>query len=179
MKFFAHFWLLIVFSTLYTSCLSNDNPGLCIDDERQALLQLKHDLIDDSNRLSSWSRVNMDCCAWDGVVCDNFTGHVQELHLQGPDPELQEAPSQMLRGKINRSLLLLKQLKYLDLSCNDFEATQIPSFLGSIENLRYLNLSLSPFYGQIPHQLGNLSKLVVLDLGIGPWLGSFDALVDF
>ncbi|KAJ0772113.1 putative non-specific serine/threonine protein kinase [Helianthus annuus] len=174
MKSFTHFWLLIISSTLCARCLCDDNPGrvLCIDDERLALLQFKQDLIDDANKLSSWSRVNIDCCMWDGIVCDNFTGHVQELHLRGPDPELEDASAQMLRGNINRSLLLLKQLKYLDLSCNDFEATQIPSFIGSLQNLRYLNLSMSQFYGRVPHQLGNLSMLVVLDLGNGPWLGN-------
>ncbi|MFS7958466.1 putative leucine-rich repeat-containing, plant-type, leucine-rich repeat domain superfamily [Helianthus anomalus] len=174
MKSFTHFWLLIISSTLCASCLCDDNPGrvLCIDDERLALLQFKQDLIDYTNRLSSWSRVNIDCCMWDGIVCDNFTGHVQELHLRGPDPELEDASTQMLRGNINRSLLLLKQLKYLDLSCNDFEATQIPSFIGSLQNLRYLNLSMSQFYGRVPHQLGNLSMLVVFDLGNGPWLGN-------
>ncbi|KAI3704945.1 hypothetical protein L1987_75175 [Smallanthus sonchifolius] len=174
MKYFALFWLLIISSALFPNCLCDDNPGraLCIDDERLALLEFKHDLIDDANTLSSWSSVNIDCCTWDGIVCDNITGHVQELHLRGPDPELEEASTQMLRGKINRSLLSLKQLKYLDLSCNDFESTQIPSFIGSIRNLRYLNLSMSQFYGRIPYQLGNLSMLVVLDLGNGPWLSN-------
>ncbi|KAJ0772114.1 putative leucine-rich repeat-containing, plant-type, leucine-rich repeat domain superfamily [Helianthus annuus] len=174
MKSFKHLWLLIVASSLCASCLCDDNPGrgLCIDDERVALLQFKHDLIDDANRLSSWSSANIDCCTWDGIVCDNFTGHVQELHLRGPDPEREDASTQLLRGNINRSLLLLKQLKYLDLSCNDFGVTQIPSFIGSLRNLRYLNLSMSQFFGEVPHQLGNLSMLVVLDLGNGPWLSN-------
>ncbi|KAJ9540183.1 hypothetical protein OSB04_026689 [Centaurea solstitialis] len=132
----------------------------------------KHDLIDETNRLSSWNSANIDCCRWAGIVCDNFTGHVQELHLRGPDPELEQASDQMLAGKINPSLLSLKQLKYLDLSCNDFGTTEIPSFIGSLQSLRYLNLSMSQFYGRVPQQLGNLTKLVVLDLGNGPWLSN-------
>ncbi|KAL7613842.1 hypothetical protein Lser_V15G09154 [Lactuca serriola] len=178
MNSFTLFWLLSV-ASLCSNCLCDDNnPGqiLCIKKERLALLQFKNDLIDVANRLSSWSSAkNMDCCQWAGIVCDNITGHVQELHLQGPDPDLdlEEASNQRLGGTINPSLLSLKQLKYLDLSCNDFEAIQIPSFIGSLINLRYLNLSLSQFQGNIPHEIGNLFNLVVLDLRIGRWLSDF------
>lgn len=167
------FWLLIV-SALCIDCLckANTKRVMCDENERVALLQFKHDLIDDTNRLSSWNSANVDCCRWAGIVCDNFTGHIQELHLRGPDPELEEASTQMLAGKINPSLLSLKQLKYLDLSCNDFGTSEIPSFIGSLRNLRYLNLSMSQFYGRVPQQLGNLSKLAVLDLRKGRWLSN-------
>ncbi|RVW74478.1 Receptor like protein 30 [Vitis vinifera] len=46
----------------------------------------------------------------------------------------------------------------------------IPSFLGSMGSLRYLDLSFAEFRGLVPHQLGNLSTLRHLDLG------SFDEL---
>jgi Leucine-rich repeat (LRR) protein len=38
------------------------------------------------------------------------------------------------------------------------------SFLGSLKNLRYLNLSFAGYRGSIPWQLGNLSRLQHLDL---------------
>ncbi|KAK2640154.1 hypothetical protein Ddye_027949 [Dipteronia dyeriana] len=49
----------------------------------------------------------------------------------------------MLGGKINPSLLSLKHLIYSDLSHNDFGGLQIIGLIGSMENLRFLNLSLN------------------------------------
>ncbi|XP_054816926.1 receptor-like protein EIX2 [Prosopis cineraria] len=41
---------------------------------------------------------------------------------------------------------------------------QIPSFLGSMKSLTYLNLSYARFSGSIPHQIAKLSSLIYLDL---------------
>ncbi|XP_031258086.1 receptor-like protein EIX2 [Pistacia vera] len=71
-----------------------------------------------------------------------------------------------LSGKINPSLLNLKHLVYLDLSNNYFdEEIQVPRLLGSMGNLRYLDLSGAGFRGGVPHDLGNLSNLQYLYLG--------------
>ncbi|KAK7829065.1 receptor-like protein eix2 [Quercus suber] len=57
----------------------------CIDTERHALLTFKQNLIDPSNRLSSWT-VDGDFCHWLGVVCHNLTSHVHQLHLRSFPP---------------------------------------------------------------------------------------------
>ncbi|XWS64746.1 hypothetical protein CRYUN_Cryun05aG0030000 [Craigia yunnanensis] len=144
---------------------------LCIESERQALLKFKHDIIDRSNRLSSWADGG-DCCNWVGVSCNNLTGHVYKLDLRPPsspdyasDAEIGVYWRSMLRGKINPSLIFLKHLSHLDLSYNNFGGIQIPEFLGSMESLTYLDLSGAKFGGALPHQLGNISKLQHLNLG--------------
>ncbi|GMN51069.1 hypothetical protein TIFTF001_020229 [Ficus carica] len=126
----------------------------CVESEKKALLSFKRDLEDPSDRLSSWFD-GEDCCKWDGVDCDNITGHVKELNLNDGS----------LKGKISPSLLSLKHLSHLDLSNNYFWGSQIPKFIGSLVSLRYLDLSGSSFEGIVPHQLGNLSTLRLLHLG--------------
>ncbi|GJX75706.1 putative leucine-rich repeat protein [Tanacetum coccineum] len=170
-------WLLLV-SSLCTICFCNKIPHnvLCKQTERSALIQFKNNLTDKANRLSSWS--GDDCCSWSGVVCDDVTGHVLEIRLRGPDDEtkghchgsydtndqLEEASNQMLGGNISYSLIKLVQLRYLDLSCNDFGLIPVPTFIGSLKNLTYLNISKSQFGGEVPQKLGNLSMLRVLAL---------------
>ncbi|KAH7856119.1 hypothetical protein Vadar_032911 [Vaccinium darrowii] len=161
------------------SSSSNNNHNItCFENEREALLKFKQDLKanftgHNLNRLSSWD-IGEDCCQWAGVVCDNFTGHVREIRLQSPSYREYSAQTDAgyesylrykLRGKVNPSLLDLKHLQYLDLSNNDFEGTHIPSFLGSMTTLRYLNLSRTGFFGTIPPQLGNVTAMRYLDLG--------------
>ncbi|CAN6678518.1 unnamed protein product [Malus baccata var. baccata] len=147
----------------FTLSLCNGNLNVpCQENERQTLLMFKEDLDDSSNLLSSWVAEG-DCCTWTGVACDNLTGHVRELHLAGYYDEV-AGEYHRLGGKVNPSLLNLKHLTYLNLSHNDFGGRQIPSLLGSLKGLRYLDLSYAGFNGTIPHQLGNLSSLRYLDL---------------
>ena len=148
---------------------SSVNIG-CIESEKQALLIFKQHLVDPANRLVSWVH-DEDCCRWDGVVCDDVTGHVLQLQLRHPTLDYEATDVEYfanerikLGGKINHSLLNLKHLSYLDLSNNNFEGNEIPKFFGSMGRLRYLNLSHSVFGGLIPSQLGNLSNLQYLNL---------------
>ncbi|KAG5558238.1 hypothetical protein RHGRI_008240 [Rhododendron griersonianum] len=135
-------------------------PITCFENERDAQLKFKQDLIDPSNKLSSWD-IKEDCCQWTGVVCDNFTCHVRKIQLRSP---YEDSEKEALGGKRNPSLLDLKHLQYLDLTLNYFDGAYIPSFIGSIATLRYLNLSGAGFSGTIPPQLGNVTTMRYLDL---------------
>ncbi|KAH9803407.1 hypothetical protein KPL71_001749 [Citrus sinensis] len=166
---FLLFELLAIATISISFCNGSSYHVGCLESEREALLRFKQDLQDPSYRLASWIG-NRDCCAWAGIFCDNVTGHIVELNLRNPftyyvQPDQYEAnPRSMLVGKVNPSLLDLKHLSYLDLSFNDFQGVPIPRFIGSMGNLKYLNLSGSRFVGMIPHQLGNLSSLQYLVL---------------
>ncbi|GAY66551.1 hypothetical protein CUMW_249600 [Citrus unshiu] len=121
----------------------------CVQKEKEALLKIKANLTDPSGRLSSWT--GEDCCKWEGVVCDNSTGNVVQLKLRSP-----QIPDSFPDNGTNYQLE--------DLSLNNFRGSTIPNFIGSLERLRYLNLSGASFDGNVPLSFGNLSSLQILDL---------------
>ncbi|XP_050207978.1 receptor-like protein 6 [Mercurialis annua] len=139
----------------------------CHDNERSALLQFKNSFLSTNNcydqyysKVESWKLVDGessgDCCTWDGVECDDRTNHVIGLDLT--DSCISASISS------NSTLFDLVHLQTLNLAYNIFFQSQIPSRIGELSSLTYLNLSCSGFSGQIPKQLLNLTKLVSLDL---------------
>ncbi|GAB2240824.1 hypothetical protein Droror1_Dr00021342 [Drosera rotundifolia] len=148
---------------------TSSSPILCHDTERSALLHFKQSFsIHCSNsanpspyaKILSWKPTGdgSDCCEWDGVECDEHTGHVLSLDLS----------SSCLYGSLpsNSTLFELVHLQALNLADNDFRYSPIPSKLGHLVNLRYLNLSQSRLYGQVPIEVSTLSNLISLDLSL-------------
>ncbi|XP_021800934.1 receptor-like protein 12 [Prunus avium] len=110
-------------------------------------------------KVSSWKPAgggNSTCCSWDGVECDEKTGHVIGLNLS----------SSYLYGSFNSnsSLFSLAHLQRLSLSDNNFNHSQIPSSIRNFPGLTHLDLSWSFFSGQVPSEVSHLSKLTYLDL---------------
>ncbi|CAN6360994.1 unnamed protein product [Urochloa humidicola] len=147
---------------------STSSNRSCIAYERDALLSVKASLLDPNNYLSSWQ--GEDCCSWKGVKCSKKTGHVVKLKVTGISTNnCLYLNSNELGGEISYSLVNLQRLRYLDLSCNNFNGAKIPEFLGSMRSLRHLDLEYTMLQGRIPPQFGNLTKLVYLSLRCWGW----------
>ncbi|XP_027923378.1 receptor-like protein EIX2 isoform X3 [Vigna unguiculata] len=130
----------------------------CLPKEREALLQFKAAIVDSYDMLSSWT--SPDCCRWEGIRCSNLTAHIVSLDLHGEvhykSLSLRyyyEVSRRYISGEIHKSLTELRQLQYLNLSLNSFPDINIPGFIGSLTNLRYLDLSSSRFRGNIPKEI--------------------------
>ncbi|KAF8042214.1 hypothetical protein BT93_A0742 [Corymbia citriodora subsp. variegata] len=67
-------------------------------------------------------------------------------------------------SELNSSLLNLRYLRHLELSGILFKSAHILNYIGSMNQLRYLNLSNSFDFANVPREWENLTKLEVLDL---------------
>lgn len=144
----------------------------CIEAERRALLKIKEALHEieegGGDLLSTWGSEEgqKECCEWGGIRCANRSGHVIGLDLSPPTFGISSDDYVwLLRGMISPSLFELRYLNHLDLSFINFTGSEIPSSIGTLNKLRYLNLSYTYVSGEIPSQLANLSNLQYLGLG--------------
>ncbi|PRQ42832.1 putative leucine-rich repeat-containing, plant-type, leucine-rich repeat domain, L [Rosa chinensis] len=160
MKTWLHFFLLLV--TLWVSIIIIIIPlvhSKCIPDQQQSLLDFKSNLLFNSSlssKLISWNS-STDCCSWVGVTCST-NGRVLGIDLS----------SESISGGIDNSssLFHLQNLQSLNLADNELGngSQSIPSAVGQLMNLRYLNLSHNAYSGQIPIEISRLTRLAVLDI---------------
>ncbi|XP_030950128.1 receptor-like protein 6 [Quercus lobata] len=166
LKFVYLLSFLSTFHHIATRSFSSVQP-LCHGHERSYLLQFKESFVINKTasidpsaypKVASWTLEgnNSDCCLWDGVQCDEFTGHVIGLDLH----------CSCLYGSINSSssLFNLVHLQRLNLAYNHFNYSQIPSTVSNLSKLTYLSLSNSVFSSQIPLEFSQLSQMSSLDL---------------
>nr|XP_048317864.1 receptor-like protein 43 isoform X3 [Ziziphus jujuba var. spinosa] len=151
-------WLFLMLS-IYSSLFGHVVVvvGQCLSHQQSLLLQLKHAIIfneTSSKILVNWNE-SSDCSTWPGITCDD-DGRVIGLKLS----------NEGISGGIddNSTLFNLVDLKSLDLSSNEDLQSEIPSRIGNLTNLNYLNLSYSFWYQQIPKTISLLNKLLILDL---------------
>ncbi|XP_048137898.1 receptor-like protein 7 [Rhodamnia argentea] len=146
--------------------LSPSAKPLCLEDEMYALLQFKerYEINDDASddplahpKTLSWNN-SRDCCSWDGIECDENTGHVIVLDLG----------SSLLYGSIdnNSTLFQLAHLEKLNLSDNHFNYSRIPSRVGDLLRLTHLDFSASVFSGPVSSEILKLTSLLYLDLSL-------------
>ncbi|KAM5549319.1 receptor-like protein 7 [Rosa sericea] len=157
------FHILVIANSLHSL---QQPSSSCHDEESFALLQFKQSFVINESasvgegaypKVLSWKpAAAKGCCSWDGVECDEKTGHVIGLDLS----------SSRLSSSIssNNTLFRLVHLQRLNLADNNFNQSQIPTTIRNFPMLRYLNLSGSFFSGQIPSEISHLPKLLSLDL---------------
>ncbi|KAF8096085.1 hypothetical protein N665_0318s0033 [Sinapis alba] len=102
--------------------------------------------------------------SFNGVWCDNSTGAVTKLRLRG-----------CLSGTLKPDSILFgfRQLRYLDLSYNEFISSSLPSEFGNLNKLEVLFLYSNGFLGQVPSSFSNLSMLSQFQLSHNELTGSF------
>ncbi|GMP98281.1 hypothetical protein CsSME_00046232 [Camellia sinensis var. sinensis] len=140
---------ILLYSLIF--CFSS-SAHLCHNDESTALLQFKQLFSFNCSATRCYRDLSVpydtdnwkegtDCCAWDGVTCDDTTAHVIGLDLS----------CNCLYGTIhpNSSLFNLVHLQHLDLVFNNFNHSQILPSFGRFTNLTYLDLSQSYLSGPI------------------------------
>lgn len=111
-----------------------------LNQEKQSLLDFKSGFHNPSERLASWN-VSVHCCQWDGVSCDSQTVDVVALDLHHCS----------LSGVLRHATLFNSTaLEHLDVSFNNFTGLPIPTKIGLLKNLKYLNLSTAGFVGSVP-----------------------------
>ncbi|GLT82292.1 hypothetical protein SLE2022_006880 [Rubroshorea leprosula] len=157
----THFFLSSLVFLMISFFQLSSHQQLCHKDEYLALMQFKDSFVIERQastrpKVGLWKSQGVDCDSWEGISCDQNTSHVIGLDLS----------SSCLFGSINSSssLFRLGHLQYLNLALNDFNSSKIPSTMGNLSRLTYLNLSGSFFSGQIPHEISKLSNLAKLDL---------------
>ncbi|XVE53129.1 hypothetical protein DITRI_Ditri02bG0179600 [Diplodiscus trichospermus] len=152
--------------------LSSD---LCLPDQRDALLEFKNTISVglcwwiSYPRTNSWNK-SIDCCSWEGVTCNNVTGHVIGIDLS----------RNCLSGSLlaNNSLFRLHSLEWLDLSSNDLDASLSEnSSLFRLQNLQWLDLSSNDFHGSLLENssLFHLPGLRRLNLAYNNFNGSISS----
>ncbi|KAM6579350.1 hypothetical protein CsatA_003124 [Cannabis sativa] len=173
----SYYWIVVLIFlshslTTHSSSLfspSNNHPHfhLCNTHDSSALLQFINSFTIEfppeyllfyaelKSKILSWKN-GTDCCFWDGVSCDQQSGHVIGLYLTNT----------YLKGPLhsNTTLFSLHHLQTLILDpTNDFYGSPIPSEFGtSFPNLTQLYVISANFSGYIPVELSHLSKLTHL-----------------
>ncbi|MFS7950730.1 putative leucine-rich repeat-containing, plant-type, leucine-rich repeat domain superfamily [Helianthus anomalus] len=163
------FMMLLLFKVGYIQ-------GVCFEDERKALLEIKASLQELSNYygvdnpLSTWVNYSSrECCDWERIKCDITNEHVTHLSLSnmfGKHESYYDYPGQMWLLDFS-PFLRFKELISLDLSYNDLghiTATTGLDRLSSLKKLEILNLSANYIQTDILRSFGAITSLKTLDL---------------
>jgi len=98
------------------------------------------------------------------------------VYIRFVDKETIDLGNNLLQGKISKSLLACKELKYADLSQNTF-SDLVPSQLGELQDLTVLKLNKNRLRGSIPVEIFNSHNIKELMLQSNLLTGSIPTQV--
>ncbi|KAJ8464193.1 hypothetical protein OPV22_026745 [Ensete ventricosum] len=141
--------MMVIFMLILTSLYS------CVQSIRQGevLYDIKLQLQDTDNQLSTWAINQVNPCTWSRVHCDSDNINVIQVMLS----------SMGFNGTLSSKVGELAYLEVLELSGNNITGN-IPVELGNLSRLTRLSLHNNRFTGEIPATLGRLPKLKSMDL---------------
>ncbi|KAG5629253.1 hypothetical protein H5410_000970 [Solanum commersonii] len=176
-------WVLLFFilkNTKFVVCV-----GICRENEQRTLESLKKEVDDPLDIPSSWV-VGKDCCEWEGVVCNNLTRRVIELHisylrinnLEWLLSLLSLENLEMYHVDLHEATNWLQVINMLpslvDLTLSNCSLLNITNLLHhNFSSLETLDLSSTKFNSPIPNWVFNLSNLVSLNLSDCNFTGPF------
>ncbi|KAI5005110.1 hypothetical protein ZWY2020_032353 [Hordeum vulgare] len=183
-----HLILLLLAYYCSTHVVANGGTSIgvqCLPHQASSLLQLKRSFLNPN--LSSWQQ-GSDCCHWEGVGCDRDSGQVITLDLSNRN--LQSI------SDLSPTLFNLTSLRNLSLAGNDFGMTtpqsrfvqhtffccnlsgEIPTWIGNLTKLSFLDLLDNRLSGKIPNVLFNLVSLEELNLSSNELYGTLEDIPD-
>ncbi|XP_040947374.1 receptor-like protein 9a [Gossypium hirsutum] len=129
---FGNSTFLPIFSLLLCMC---SGCHRCMDEERDALLQIKDSINSpEGTAFSSW--YGEDCCQWEGVQCNASTTRVSSIFFN-----YRRDPSLLENWYPNATLFAqFKDLEILHLGGNQIAGFTSPEELHSLKHLQQLNL---------------------------------------
>ncbi|XP_077241658.1 uncharacterized protein LOC143882118 [Tasmannia lanceolata] len=150
---------IVVLVLFVTACCCFYRGHACLDEERQALLQLKDSNYPNNNRLDDW--VGEDCCQWNGVSCSSSSSRVDTIDLSfvRNDEKGIWYPNVTLFAQF-------KELESLDLFSNHIGGWVMQEGFNQMKNLKTLKLGRNRLNesSQSLSALCGLTKLQSLDL---------------
>ncbi|XP_023640694.1 receptor like protein 30 isoform X2 [Capsella rubella] len=173
-QFYCFSGIVITLYIVVLHTLASPTVHLCRHDQRDALLEFKHEFpgadmkssLSSDYDMSSWNK-SSDCCSWGAVTCVAKYGQVISLEL------VNLSLNNFL--KPNSGLFKLQYLQRLTLSNCDLYG-EIPSSFGNLSHLIELDLGHNKLVGQVPASIGNLTKLRHLRLHGNKLSGKFSVL---
>uniref|UniRef100_A0A803Q6S3 non-specific serine/threonine protein kinase n=1 Tax=Cannabis sativa TaxID=3483 RepID=A0A803Q6S3_CANSA len=168
------FWVILLVTGFFcfrALAQSSDQNLKCDPNDLKALQDFMAGL---QTKIDGWdanNSSNSNCCKWAGVKCNSSSSlGFKDDSDTGRVVKL-ELMSMRLTGKLSPSLGSLDQLRTLNLSHN-FLKSPIPFSLFNLSNLEFMDLSFNDLYDPVP-DIFHLPSIQLLDLSQNYLNGSF------